>query len=129
MAYHRRIFSLTYDSAQLPMFETDAEMQDYCAAVGRMVVYGLQRDAAAEASVQLVTAGITQKPLELCCAYSQPLLEKADTYRSGTPRYIDSTAQEVDIFMGTLRGRADALGRAFVMAAVKHSDGKFGFHS
>jgi len=128
MAYHRRIFSLTYSSDQLPKFETDAEMQDYYAAVGRMVVYGLQRDAAAEASVQLVQAGITQKPLEVCCAYHQPLPEQAEKYEDGTPRYFESMAQSVDDFIKIMREKSPY--RPFVMSAVKHSDNKkFGFHS
>lgn len=125
--YHQRFFVLHYDEKSLPKFETGAEVQDFYAALGRMMFYGLQREAT-EDRVDIVTAGITQNPVEITAAYHRPLPAR-DTWGDGTPKYIDSTSWACDELVKKLTHAAREQGRAFVMAAVKHNDGEFGFHS
>lgn len=125
--YHQRFFVLHYDEKSLPRFETDEGLQDFYAALGRMMFYGLHREAT-EDLVDIVTAGITQNPLEITAAYHRPLPAR-DKWEDGTSKYIDSNSEACDELVKKLTHRAREQGRAFVMGAVKHNDGKFGFHS
>lgn len=123
--YHTRVFVLNYSNDSLPKFETAAEIDEYHRALGRMVAYGMAPSD--EDTVTLVAAGITQNPLEVCAAYYYPL--PAQRMENGERWYIGSASEVVGTLIDTLAEKSKALHRPFVMAAVKHNDGKFGFHS
>jgi hypothetical protein len=126
--YHTRVLVLNYSDEDLPQFETQEEIDAWYQAVGRMVLYGMRKDAA-EDTIQLVTAGLSKSPTELCAAYHPTLPARAEKYEDGFGRYIGSTSEVVDNFTEQLHERSQEQGRAFVMAAVLHSDGTWGFHS
>lgn len=126
--YHQRIFVLHYSENELPKFETDEEALAFQQAVGRMVLYGLQTDEALTDMLDVVTAGLTKEPLELCAAYHAPLrLHNIETPDGG--RYTGSLAQVSNDFLNSLINAARNKHRAFVMAAVQHSPTQYGFHS
>lgn len=105
---HRRVIDLTYWEDKLPTFSSNEEMHEYHRALGRMVMYGLQREAE-HSTLQLVRLYL--EPDEITGAYQHPLPDEGTT-ESRTTQALEAL-------------RTD---RAFVMGAVKHGD-KFGFHS
>jgi len=124
----RRIFSLSYTPEHMPTFQTQEEIDEFHRAIGRMVTYGLTRSSR-ETHLELVTAQLTHAPLELCAVYHPPVLAQPHQYADGTPRYLDSPAQSTDTLIQTLGAQSAKAGRPFVMAAVRHMDGQWGFHS
>jgi hypothetical protein len=126
--YHTRIINLSYRDEDLPTFSTQEEIDAWHAAVGRMVLYGMRKEAM-EDTIQMVNMGLTTKPAELCASYHATLPACAEKYEDGHARYIGSTAELVTNATSELHNRSQAVGRSFVMAAVLHSDGKWGFHS
>lgn len=126
--YHKRVFILHYCGEDVPMFATDAERDDYLKAVGYLVTYGMSRDAD-EDMLEVVTAGLTGKPLEIDAAYHArlPVTDVKDA--EGYPIFYKGDGAKLDAALDPLIGKAREKHRAFVMGAVKHNDGKFGFHS
>lgn len=120
--YHQRVFVLNYDEQSLPKFETQAEVDEFHKTVGRMICYGLAREAETD-RVDVVVGSLGRNPVELCCAYHQ-WQEGFLRYADGTHRYTGSPFDAVHQFVDRMKGE-----RPFVMAAVQHHDGKFGFHS
>lgn len=121
--YHQRVISLHYSEKDLPRFETDAEVRAWHEAVGRMVCYGLQREAQDD-TVQLVSGGLSVKPLELCLTYYEPKMP--ERWEDGTRKIVNTPEGYLDDALIKLR---QAASRSFTMAAVLHQDGKWGFHS
>lgn len=126
--YHRRILVLDYSDEGIPMHKTQEDLDAWYQAVGRMVTYGLKKEAS-EDTIQLVTAGLTRNPAEFCAAFHRTLPACAEKYQDGHSRYIGSTSEATDNFVDSLHRLSEEQGRSFVMAAVLHSDGKWGFHS
>ena len=124
--FHTRLINLNYAQEDLPRFETDEETQRWYAAVGRMVLYGMY-DQQDRDTVQLVSATIATNPVEMDAGYFPRVPSTTETWEDGSPRYFDSPSAKVENFLVEFRNMSD--GRAFVMGAVLHSDGKFGFHS
>lgn len=126
--FHKRVFVFTYFDEDLPKFETQEEIDEWHRALGRMVAYGLNRDAT-EDTIEIVTAGLTTKPLEVCAGYHArlPVTDVKDA--DGNLCYYKGDGAKLDTVLDQLTIKARGQHRAFVMAAVKHSDGKFGFHS
>lgn len=126
--FHKRVFVLTYFDEDLPKFETQEEVDDWYRALGRMVAYDLNRDDT-EDTIELVTAGLTTNPLEVCAGY-HARLPVTDVYDDqGNPCFYQGDGAKLDNVLDGLAFKARGKHRAFTMAAVKHSDGKFGFHS
>lgn len=126
--FHRRLVSLSYFTEDLPKFQTENEIQAWYAAVGRMVLFGLAQDAPDD-TVQLVQMGITQNPLELDAVYCRTLPAYQERYANGEYRSLDSHGSRIAELERYLHEESQKLGRPFVMGAVKHADGVFGFHS
>mgnify|MGYP003595394600 CR=1 FL=1 len=124
--FHTRIINLCYAQEDLPRFETDEETQRWYAAVGSMVLYGMY-DPQEQATLQLVNAVIGTNPVEMDAGYFPRVPSTTETWEDGSPKYRDSPSAKVENFLAAFRNLSD--GRAFVMGAVLHSDGKFGFHS
>src|SRR5574340_806161 len=124
--YHNRAIFLSYAQEDIPQFKTDAELKDWYAAIGRAVMYGLCREAA-EDTVQPVTVSLHRRGenVEVDAVYYAPLTAR----NAEEPQYIGSVLSEHDEFMRSLIERARVAGPAFVMGAVRGSDGKYGFHS
>jgi len=126
--YHTRVLVLNYSDEDMPQFETQKEIDAWYQAVGRMVLYGMRKDAA-EGTIQLVTARLSKSPTELCASYYPTLPACAEKCSDGFGRYIGSMSEVVDNLTDQLHERSQEQGRAFVMGAVLHSDGTWGFHS
>ena len=124
----KRLVVIDYNPANLPTFRTSAEIDEYHRALGRMLAYGLLREAE-EDTVQLVQAAFTTAPLEICATYHQPISSQRERYPDGQPKYLGSSAEHNDAFFNAVRTESLNQGRPFVMAAILHQDGKWAFHS
>ena len=124
--YHTRLINLCYAQEDLPRFETDEETQRWYAAVGRMVLYGMYEPQERD-TLQLVSATIATNPVEMDAGYFPRVPTTTETWGDGSPKYLNSPSAKVENFITEFRNLSS--GRAFVMGAVLHSDGKFGFHS
>jgi len=82
--YHTRIINLSYRDEDLPTFSTQEEIDAWHAAVGRMVLYGMRKEAP-EDTIQMVSMGLTSKPAELCASYHTTLPACAEKYGTATP--------------------------------------------
>lgn len=124
--YHQRVFILDYAQEDLPMFKTDAEMNEFYRVLGRTLAYGMYGDRD-EDCLDLVTSTLTVNPLEVDAAY-WPRLPCVDKYEDGSRKYLGSAEGAVRELQENLRRRMN--GRApFVIGAVLHGDGAWGFHS
>ncbi len=123
--YHQRVIILNYSEKDVPTFTNQVDMDAWYQALGRMVAYGMQRDAVDD-STQIVAGNLRRNPLEICLTYSPPALAMRDddAYRvhSGTKSMVDHHIWEAQHHMSDT-------GRPFTMGAVLHNDNKWGFHS
>jgi hypothetical protein len=123
--YHQRVIVLNYSENDVPTFKTQAEVDAWHQALGRMVAYGLQRDAVDD-STQMVGATLSRNPTEVDFAYWPVALTVRDSYgyavHTGTKSNVDQSIYQAQLL-------AKEVGRPFVMGAVLHSDGKWGYHS
>lgn len=126
--FHKRVFVLTYFSDDVPLLKTQEEVDDWYRALGRMVAYNMNRDDTQD-TIELVTAGLTTNPLEVCAGYHArlPVTDVHDEH--GNPSYYKGDGAMLDGVLDKLAIKARSKHRPFTLAAVKHSDGKFGFHS
>lgn len=109
---HTRILVLNYFEDDVPVHDTKEEQDKWYAALGRMVAYGLrnERNKAEQDTMQYVSLGFRKNPLEIDACY-----ESSVSYQN----------------MPSLNSLREELSRSnrFVMGAVLHSDGEWGFHS
>ena len=123
--YHQRVIVLNYSEDDVPTFNNQKDQDAWYQALGRMVAYGMQRDAVDD-STQIVAGNLRRNPLEICLTYSPPAIAMRDDdgYRvhSGTKSMVDHHIWEAQHHMSDT-------GRSFTMGAVLHSDNKWGFHS
>lgn len=122
---HTRVVVLNYFEDEVPLHTTDKEQQEWYAALGRMVAYGLynDRNKAEDSSTQFVRLDLRKNPVEIGACYHKQVPQPR--YDDGAPRYVGTAYQ-------ALRGLQDTLTTpetCFVMGAVLHSGGKWGFHS
>ena len=125
MKCHNRTINLSYFEHHLPTFKTSEEIDEWHRALGRLVAYGLQREAQEE-TVQFVHVTL-DKDKDMTSVYYKPL----PAYRhdvDGSLVFTGSRLQRVDDTLDTLRKEALELGLPFVLGAVL-SNGKYGFHS
>ena len=123
--YHNRVINIFYNEDKLPTFKTDEELNEWHRALGRLVAYGLQREAEAETdTVQLVEITTLSKD-EMTAIYSRPMAA-LNMHPDGYTRYLGSPAAALSYYVADYRRRAG--GRPFVLGAVLHGD-KWGFHS
>lgn len=123
---HRRVIEFTFFSGDLLMFETDQQAQEWYAAVGRLVAYGLhgQKDVG-HYTVDLVQVQVHDKDEMTACYYKpEPARVTKDNgctdYTKVQPEY------ELQTFINGIRQRVGD--HPFVMGAVL-MDGMWGFHS
>lgn len=128
MTYHTRIITLTYNDASVPTFETQAEIDEWHRALGRMVAYGLRTAPTDESVIEWVPMAFGTRPTEIDAAYHAPIISQPIKYEDGGARYLGSPAAKLDGFANELKNLTDGR-RPFVMGAVLHGDGKWGFHS
>lgn len=121
--YHNRVINLFYKDSEVPMFKTDEEMNEWHRALGRLVAYGLQREAEAD-TVQLVDISTLSKD-DMTAVYSRPMAA-LNMHPDGYTRYLGSPAAALYDYVADCRNREE--GRPFVLGAVLHGD-KWGFHS
>lgn len=122
---HTRIIVLNYFEDDVPLHTSLEEQQEWYAALGRMVAYGLYNDRskAEDSTTQYVSLGFRKNPVEIDACYHKQVLQPR--YEDGDPKYVGTAHQ-------ALRGLQDTLTTpetCFVMGAVLHSGGKCGFHS
>lgn len=122
--FHTRLINLTYCDQDLPKFETQEQVDAWYKALGRMVAYGMNAEHTDD-TVQLVVGGINKNPQEIVLSYHHPLTPLRD--EEGCLRYTDSADQIVNDAIKALVKKTEY--RPFVIGAVLHSDGKWGFHS
>ena len=123
--YHNRVINLSYNGDKLPTFKTDEELNEWHRALGRLVAYGLQREAEAETdTVQLVEITTLSKD-EMTAIYSRPMAA-LNMHPDGYTRYLGSLAAALYDYVADCWSREG--GRPFVIGAVLHGD-KWGFHS
>ena len=122
---HTRVLVLNYFEDEVPLHATDKEQQEWYAALGRMVAYGLyhDRNPAEESTTQYVRLGFRENPVEIDACYHKPVLQQR--YEDGTPKFVGTADQGLNDLRDHLTTPKDC----FVMGAVLHSDGKWGFHS
>lgn len=124
--YHRRVIDLHYCDEDLPTFTSDAEMNAWYQALGRMVAFGMHNDKSTD-TVELITGGLTTRPYEICLTY-HPRLPAYDTWpETGEKKYLGSPDDQLHCLVKSLRDRMT--GSGFTMGAVLHNDGHWGFHS
>ena len=121
--YHSRVINLFYNGDKLPTFKTDEELNEWHRALGRLVAYGLQREAEAD-TVQLVEIAALY-PVEMTAIYSRPMAA-LNMHPDGYTRYLGSLAAALYDYVADCWSREG--GRPFVIGAVLHGD-KWGFHS
>lgn len=126
--FQRRIINLSYRPDALPGFQTQEAQDDYYRALGRMVAFGLLRDPSEDA-IQVVNATITEHPLEICATYHPPVSAQPEQYEDGHRKYLGSPGERTDHLISAILEDARKAGTPFVMAAVRHNDGQWGFHS
>jgi hypothetical protein len=121
---HTRVIVLSYFEDEVPLHATDKEQQEWYAALGRMVAYGLHQDRnkAEDSTTQYVDMGFRKNPIEIDAVYHEPVPQPR--YADGTPKFVGTAAQDIKELREHL-----ASSNCFVMGAVLHSDGKWGFHS
>ena len=122
---HTRVLVLNYFEDEVPLHATDREQQEWYAALGRMVAYGLYHDKnkAEDSSTQYVRLGFRKSPVEIDACYHKPVLQQR--YEDGTPKFV----RTADQYLNELRYELTTPNDCFAMGAVLHSDGKWGFHS
>lgn len=121
--YHNRVINIFYNEDKLPTFKTDEELNEWHRALGRLVAYGLQREAEAD-TVQLVEITALYHA-EMTAIYSRPMAA-LNVYPNGYTRYLGSPSAALHDYVADCRSREE--GRPFVLGAVLHGD-KWGFHS
>ena len=121
---HTRVLVLNYFEDEVPLHATDKEQQEWYAALGRMVAYGLYHDKfrAADSTTQYVRLALRKNPVEIDAVYHKPVPQQR--YEDGTPKFVGTAGQDIKELREHL-----ASSNPFVMGAVLHSDGKWGFHS
>ena len=123
---HRRVIEFTFFSGDLLMFETDQQAQEWYAAVGRLVAYGLhgQKDVG-HYTVDLVQVQVHDKD-EMTACYYKPEQGRITDDEGFTDYTKVQPEDELAKFVSGVKQRvAD---RPFVMGAVL-MDGMWGFHS
>ena len=122
---HTRVVVLNYFEDEVPLHSTIEEQQEWYAALGRMVAYGLynDRNKAEDATTQYVRLGFRKKPVEIDACYHMPVPQPR--HEDGSPRYGGTVSNYLHGLQDTLTTQKSG----FVMGAVLHSDGKWGFHS
>ncbi len=120
---HTRVLVLNYFEDEVPLHATDKEQQEWHAALGRMVAYGLyhDRNPAEESTTQYVRLSFREQPVEIDACYHKPV--PLLRYEDGMAKFIGSPDEVISNLSFMLSGSP------FVMGAVLHSDGKWGFHS
>lgn len=126
--YNEIVFRLTYSPQDLPTFETQAACDDFFKALGRMVHYAMQDNRQEQDEVRIVNAHMTTNPLEVCAAY-HAALPAAEIGEDGYPYYYRGAQGKLSAALDPLIEQSKNIHRPFVMAAVQHQDGTFGFHS
>lgn len=119
--FHTRVVVVHYDSNDVRVFETETEEegQKWYRALGRLVAYGLQgKDR--DDSTQLMSLSLGNPEMTAC--YHNPLPVPRD--RDGFEIYSGSPDQAVSVMWDRLRSE-----QPFVLGAVLHDDGEWGFHS
>jgi len=121
---HTRVIVLSYFEDEVPLHATHQEQEAYYAALGRMVAYGLyhDRNKAEDSTTQYVDMGFRKNPVEIDACYHKPIQQLR--YADGTPKFVGTAAQDIKELREHLTSS-----NCFVMGAVLHSDGKWGFHS
>lgn len=124
---HTRVVVISYFEDEVPLHTTLEEQQEWYAALGRMVAYGLHddRNKAEDSSTQLVRLGLRNKPMEIDACYHIPVPVMQPRYADGVPKYIGIA----DHHLHELQDSLTTTKNCFVMGAVRHPDGKWGFHS
>ena len=122
---HTRVVVLNYFEDDVPLHSTIEEQQEWYAALGRMVAYGLysDRSKAEDSTTQYVSLGFRKNPVEIDACYHKQVLQPR--YEGGGPKYVGTATQDLH----GLQDKLTAYKGGFVMGAVLHSDGKWGFHS
>ena len=122
---HTRVVVLHYFEDEVPLHTTDKEQQEWYAALGRMVAYGLynDRNKAEDSSTQFVRLDLRKNPVEIGACYHKQVLQPR--YEDGEPKYVETATQ----YLHELQDKLTTQKSGFVMGAVLHSDGKWGFHS
>jgi len=123
--YHQMALVLNYSEDALPTFKTQAEVDAWHQALGRMVAYGLLREAEDD-STRVVAGHVGRNPAEVLMTYYPPVLATRDA--DGFTRTLNTPKGALDGVIQNLldKGRH---GYGFTMGAVLHSDGKWGYHS
>ena len=113
---------ISYDSANMT-FDSDAKIQAFHAALGRMVAYQMACPCRGERLVTLSIQGEHDGTKEIVgCYYPSIPARNFDSLYRGTPEQIITDA------VGALRVASG--GRPFVLGAVPQDDGtRYGFHS
>lgn len=121
---HTRVIVLSYFEDEVPLHATHQEQEAYYAALGRMVAYGLHQDRnkAEDSTTQYVEMGFRKNPVEIDACYHEPVPQPR--YEDGTPKFVGTAGQDIKELREHL-----ASSNCFVIGAVLHSDGKWGFHS
>lgn len=119
---HTRILILNYFEDEVPIHDTKEEQDKWYAALGRMVAYGLrnERNRAEHDTMQFVSMTFDLNPTEIDACYSSEVARWADG------EFTRGPAEEC---LDNLYENLTKKGQQFVMGAVLHSDGEWGFHS
>jgi hypothetical protein len=123
--YHQMVIALNYSEYALPTFDTPAEQDAWHQALGRMVAFGLLREAEDD-STRVVVGHVGRNPTEVLMCYYPPVLATRDA--EGFTRTLGTPKGAMDGILGDLLDKGWH-GYGFTMGAVLHNDGKWGYHS
>ncbi len=126
--YHDLIFKISYSSDCIPQFETQEDQDKFFRALGRMVFYAMLGPDQDKDTVKIVNASLGKDPLEILGVYFAPL-PSAEMGEDGYPVYYRGPAAEIDNTLLGIIDKSREVHRPFTMAAIKHRNGEFGFHS
>lgn len=122
--FHQRVIVLSYFTDTAPKFHSDEEADAYHAAIGRTVLYGLQREAT-EDTVQLVSIGLLRHQEEFDAAYYRAVASNPPD-ETGYRPYEGAPLQQLNAYIFSCQNHSPE--NPFVIGAVKQN-GKWGFHS
>lgn len=121
---HRRVIEFIHFNGDLPTFTSKADQQKWLAAIGNLVVYGLEQEDCGHATVDLIQIHVRAKDEMVAFYYNA---ERTCTLDS--KGFTDYTKVQVGLELAEFIHRIiDRVKHKFTLGAIL-SDKTWGFHS
>ena len=120
---HTRIITLNYFEDEVPIHDTKEDQDKWYTTLGKMVAYGLrnERNGAEHDTMQYVSLYFDLNPTEITACFNSEVVRRTEA--------DNLTRNPAEESLEALYDELTKKSRPFVMGAVLHSDGEWGFHS